>query len=87
VKVTLLTEEKRQLMKLLDVEKQKVASAKQSATFDSGDGTSPPAVPPRRRMKDASVSAHVVTREVGTSCAPPRTRYLEKYNVNILFIP
>jgi hypothetical protein len=82
--VTLLTEEKRQLMKLLEVEKQRTANATaaaaaaQSSTNGTSNGISvsgPPSVPARRKnTRDACVGFNVVTRDVGVSSVAPRTR-------------
>lgn len=76
MKVTLLKEEKRQLMRLLDNEKQKCAKLEEQATTRSEEKPTSvsPVAPPRRKTRDASVGKVVLTRDVGVSHTMPRTR-------------
>lgn len=81
MKLTLLKEEKRQLMKLLDNEKQKSAKleerervATSASVFGREEKKVSPVAPPRRKTRDAGVGRTVLTRDVGISHTMPRTR-------------
>lgn len=84
VKLTLLKEEKRQLMKLLDNEKQKCAKLEEQVVSANNFTherlernkvpTQSPVAPPRRKTRDAGVGRTVLTRDVGVCHTMPRTR-------------
>ncbi|ODN00504.1 KN motif and ankyrin repeat domain-containing protein 1 [Orchesella cincta] len=78
VKLTLLKEEKRQLMKLLDNEKQKCAKLEERLTSAKKEEDKTifksPIAPPRRKTRDAGVGRTVLTRDVGITHTMPRTR-------------
>ncbi|CAL8115644.1 unnamed protein product [Orchesella dallaii] len=80
VKLTLLKEEKRQLMKLLDNEKNKCAKLEEKVTSsqyrkeESRASLTSPIAPPRRKTRDAGAGRTVLTRDVGISHTMPRTR-------------
>ena len=89
VKLTLLAEEKRQLMKLLEIEREKRVKLEENFNNNNagvnghlGNGITdfqlhlaPPPVPAKRKTRDASVGRTIITRDIGITHTMPRTRY------------